>query len=386
MDGVCMDDNSFKLTDEIISNARKNMNKLVDSIISLKMEEIETYEFPQDQPFGLEIIKNNALFYLIIKFSSTNKNFICMNPGAFERDRCTSDGELIEPPYFSRWSWYRYFDESVIITADPMIFRDKDMKIGWMIGEKDQWYVETLSIIIKKLAINQNVLADNILFFGSSGGGFISLCLAILTRNSKILVNNSQLSIPRYSEIFLDKSLDSVLPTFEGMTKKEIIEQYSHRLDLIELIKKEDYAPHITYYVNAKSNPDIKKQALPFIREHLAQEQHKELDVIFYSEEKEKTHNPLPNKETIEIIKSYAKNNLYNLKPDSEDRIIYGNNYESTLEKTIEKLKKSNEKLKKENKNLNKENKNLKNKISEMETSHSWKITKPLRKMNNIRK
>ena len=73
-----MVDANFKLTDEIISNARKNMNKIIDNIISLKLEDIETYDFPQDQPFGLEIIENNALFYLIIKFSSTNKNFICI--------------------------------------------------------------------------------------------------------------------------------------------------------------------------------------------------------------------------------------------------------------------------------------------------------------------
>ena len=381
-----MVDANFKLTDEIISNARKNMNKIIDNIISLKLEDIETYDFPQDQPFGLEIIENNALFYLIIKFSSTNKNFICMNPGAFDRDRYTSDGELIEPPYFSRWSWYRYFDESVIISADPMIFRDKDIKIGWMIGEKNQWYVETLSTIIKKLAINQNVLADNILFFGSSGGGFVSICLATLIKNSKILVNNSQLSIPRYSEIFLNKSLDVVLPTFEGLTKEEIIDQYSYRLILTELFERENYAPHITYYVNVKSTPDIKKQALPFIREHVVQKPFKELDIVFYSEEKEKPHNPLPNKETINIIKSYAKKHLYNLKHDPEDKIIYINNYERTLEKTIEKLKNDNEKLKNDNDKLNKANKSLKNKLSEMETSNSWKITEPLRKMNKIRK
>ena len=61
------------LTDEIISNARKTMGKLVDNIISLKIDEIETYEFPQNQLFGLE------------RFAHDNKNFICMNPGAFNR-------------------------------------------------------------------------------------------------------------------------------------------------------------------------------------------------------------------------------------------------------------------------------------------------------------
>ena len=118
-----MGNDNFILTDEIISNARETMGKLVDNIISLKIEDIETYEFPQGQLFGLEIINDNALFYLFIRFSHDNKNFICMNPNLFDR-------ECKNPPYFARWSWYKYFNESFIATADPMIFRTDDITLG----------------------------------------------------------------------------------------------------------------------------------------------------------------------------------------------------------------------------------------------------------------
>ena len=97
-----MTKSKFKLNDEIISNARENMYKLIDNLISLKMEDLETFEFPLDEPFGLEIVHGKALFYFIINFSSNNKNLICMPPGAFNRHKRTSSGDLIKPPYFTR--------------------------------------------------------------------------------------------------------------------------------------------------------------------------------------------------------------------------------------------------------------------------------------------
>ena len=67
-----MGNDTFILTDEIISSGRKSIQKLVDNLICLKIDEIETYDFPKDQVFGLEIIYEYALFYLIIRFSSYN--------------------------------------------------------------------------------------------------------------------------------------------------------------------------------------------------------------------------------------------------------------------------------------------------------------------------
>ena len=90
-----------------------------------------------------------------------------------------------------------------------------------MIGVKNQWYLETLSKIIRKLAKNQNVIEDNILFFGSSGGGFISLCLATLIKNSKVLVNNLQFLLLNYYRSLLNKAIDSVAPTFEVLVEKK---------------------------------------------------------------------------------------------------------------------------------------------------------------------
>lgn len=363
----------FELTDEIINKARASISKLADNLIKLKMEDIESYEFPLDEKFALEIIHEDAPFYLIIKFASTNKNIICMAPGAFRRDKVTSDGKPIDPPHFHRWRWPELFDESVIVFADPMIFWDENISIGWMIGDANQWYIETLSEIIKKLAKNQNVINDNILFFGSSGGGFISVCLATLIKHSKVLVNNSQFSILNYKQHLVKRALDLITPTFNGLTQDEVIEKIKYRIDTPELFKRENYAPYITYYVNVKSEIDIQDHSIPLIQDHFNQEQFRGLDVIFYSEDKEIPHHPFKAGLMMKVIDLFAKNNLYNSEPNVEERIILRDRYQGNCKYTFEKLKEENEELKKKN--------------LEMETSTSWKITAPLRKiMRTIRR
>lgn len=366
-----MTDNKFRLTDEIINNARTSISNLVDNLISLKMDDIESYNFPLDQKFGLEVIHKETLFYLIIKFSSTNKNIICMNPGAFRRDKTTSDGKPINPPHFHRWRWVEQFEESAIACADPMIFWDKDISIAWMIGDSEHWYIETLAEIIQKLAKNQNVINDNILFFGSSGGGFIALCLATLIKNSKVIVNNTQFSVLNYRKYLVRRALNLITPTFDGLTQEEVIEKIKYRLDITELFKRENYAPYITYYANVKSEIDVNDHSIPFIQSYFNQDQFKGLDIIYYSEDKEIPHHPLKTGLMMKVIKLFAKNNMYNLKP-TEERLILKDRYNDHCQRTYNKL--------------TIENNELKKKTLEMETSTTWKVTAPLRKIMDILK
>lgn len=354
----------LELDEDTIVSARKSIHKLVDNLIELKLDEIESYQFPLDQPFGLEIKHKGALFYLILKLASDNKNLICFVPGAFRRDRVNSKGELIEPPHFSRATWYKYFDESVITCADPMIFLDDEIKVGWMIGEKDHWYLETLSVIIQKIAKNQNVINDNIMFYGSSGGGFVSICLATLIKNSKVAVNNAQFSLEKYWKNTFHKAIDVVAPTFEGMTRDEIIKKISYRLNIIELFERENYAPYLTYYANVKSEKDITVHSISLIQDHYKQNQFQGLNIIYYSEDSKPTpHHPINRQASLKIIELYAKNNLYNIKPETAKKLIPEEKYSENL--------------------LN-ENKKLKKEIKTLKNSRSWKITQPLRKIKEL--
>ena len=343
----------FELNEDTVSNARESINKLVKNLICLELDEIESYEFPTDKLFALEVTHRNALFYFIIKFSGDNKNFICFPPGASDRDKTTSSGELKVPPFFSRWKWHKYFDESTIALADPMLFLNDEIKLGWFIGVEDHWYLETASEIIKKLAVNQNVANENILFFGSSGGGYVSVCFATLIKNSKVVVNNAQFFILNYYPRLVNMAFKANFMSFNGLSQVEIINRIMYRLDTLELFRREKYAPHITYYVNVKSENDIINQTIPLLSSYYDHEYFNGLNLIYYGQDAKKPHNPLPNEITINIIKEYAKKNLYNAKKDPYESEFNIKNVERVFidEKKAKKSAKKDKKSKKKDKN-----------------------------------
>lgn len=368
-----MTNNRFKLTEEIVLTADKGMDNLIKNNIKLNFNELSSFEFPLDEPFGLQVMYNDTIYCLVIRFSSNNKNLICTGPGAHERDTILN-GELLKPPFFDRWSWYKYFDESFIAYADPMLFYDEEIKIAWLIGNKEHWYLKDLSEIIEELCKNQNINHNNILFYGSSGGGYTSVVLGTLIKNSQVLINNSQLFVLNYWEYMVDAVFDMLYDTFDGLDKNEIIQKIKYRLDVIELFKKENYAPFITYYVNSESEPDVTNHGIPFIKKIHKLKQFNGLNVIYYREIKEFPHTPMASNQTIRIIKEYCKNFLYN----SSDDVKATENQNIYIEgKYINDLKNQNKKLKEKTKKLEKENKELYN-------SNSWKITSPLRGIKRI--
>ena len=366
------------ITDDLIDRVTASMGDLVDNVIKVDFDDIESYDFPQDVPFGLMTERHNELYCLIIRFSSKHKNFMCMGPGAHPRNKKTKDGKDINPPFFVRWKWYNYFDDSVIAYADPVMFHDDDITLTWFAGNKDYWPLEDVAEIIEKLAINQEVMNDNIMFFGSSGGGFSSVMLGALVKNSKVLVNNPQMFVLNYYKTHVDALMNLLCKEFEGISREEIISKIKYRLDSIELFKREDYAPPITTYINIKSCNDVESQIFPFIKQYYDFENPVYLDVIYYHDPAvAKAHDPLPTPETLDIIREFAANYLNNSEETikgNEDRVLDKRN-------SIEVLTDELTDLRYQNKQLNRHKVRFKKQISEL----SDKNRKLNRKVDSLR-
>lgn len=147
---------------------------------------------------SLKINYKGVPFDFIIRLSSKNKNLLCTSPGAHLRNQKTSSGELMTSPFIDRWSCFKYYDDSFITHSDHMLTLDDELILGWCVGTKDHWYLETISKIINYITINHNIRHDNILFYGTSNGGFVSMVLATFFRGSSCLVNNCQFSLFNY--------------------------------------------------------------------------------------------------------------------------------------------------------------------------------------------
>ena len=313
------------------------MNDLVDNIIKLTIDEIIDYDFPIDEPFGLEVNYKGVIFNFVIKLSSKNKNLLCTSPGAHLRNQKTSSGKLMTPPFIDRWSWFKYFDDSFIAQSDPMLDLHNELILGWCVGTKDHWYLETIAKIIDNITKNHQIRHDNMLFYGTSNGGFVSMVLATLFKGSSCLVNNSQFSAFNYywemnrqffdvlnkeyagigasedrayvDKLYRNNDIYNRLSEFE----RDIVSHIYYRVDLMELFKKEKYVPNITYYLHVRSIPDVNNYAIPFLKKLINFPYFNErFNIMMYHEKKDVAHSPLYYDKIGKIIRLYSKINLNN--------------------------------------------------------------------------
>lgn len=286
------------------------MQNAVDEKIVLNYNRIDTFDFPLNKLLLITINYNNIKFDFIAYFRD-NPNLLCLGTGSQSPNKKTKDGSLVKPPYFHRWSWYDDFDENFLVYSDPSHYFSDKIHLGWYVGDKDTWYLEVISNIIKKIAKNRNVTNNNILFYGSSGGGFAAIGLGALIKDSNILVNNAQFFVMNYQAWGVNRLFDLLNQYFPTYTREEIYQEIKYRLNHIELFKKIKYVPNIHYYVNVNSNEDINNQCIPVLKELFNLDYFKnDFDIHFYHNPH--GHDPLIKKKTLQIIKKFTKDYLYN--------------------------------------------------------------------------
>ena len=279
------------------------MERLVEKVINLNYNDIENYKFPIDEFIGLKVIKNNVKYEFLLKLTDINK-LICFGSGAVRR---VGPGS-IEPPVFNRYSWNVYFEESLIFYNDPTRYLNDEITIGWCVGTENDYYLETIADIIEKIVKSYNSIFEkqmknsDILFTGSSGGGFTSIMLATMIKGSKVLVDNSQLFIKNYHDFLVDRLKKA---SFGELSDEIIFNEYGYRLDVLKMFKKQEYIPRIRYYVNINSDTDINDHCMPFIKGleelHYYTEENK-IEIIIYSGDS--GHHPMNNADTIENIRN----------------------------------------------------------------------------------
>lgn len=277
------------------------MEFYVDNIIEVNYEDLANCSFPRKQLFGLKVYKNSVKYEFLIKLSDNPySKVICFGSGAKQKNH--------KPPIFHRYSWNIFFKESVIYYNDPTLYLDDELKLGWCVGERSEWYLEGIREILEKIFIMNNIFNKNVLFYGSSGGGFTSILLATFFKTS-CLVNNPQFNLKLYNP---QSYKDMINVCFGTLSDKEL-ENYECRINAFELFKQERYIPKINYLVNINSYFDIKSQLMPFIQSILEMDipLTEKLNIIIYSDDN--GHNPISKELTIKYIK-----NILN-KMDSEE-------------------------------------------------------------------
>ena len=212
------------------------MQELVDNIIYCEFEELEDVVFLYNQRFGLCITFNNVKYEFLLNLKENCDKLIVFGSGAYSMSK---PRERFGPK-FDRWSWD--FEYSTIHYNDPTLYLSKDMKAGWGVGKTDDWYLGNIAKIISIISKKINVFNKNILFFGSSQGGFTAIVLSILIKESKALADIPQFDLFTYWSFHWEN-----LKKYSFLENDDsiIFEKYGYRTNIIELIKKEKYIPNI---------------------------------------------------------------------------------------------------------------------------------------------
>ncbi|MBQ8790725.1 MAG: hypothetical protein IJZ51_05395 [Ruminiclostridium sp.] len=96
-----------------------------------------------------------------------------------------------ELPVLKRWTYYSYIDGTLLNIADPMFRVHDKVKLGWYYGDDEDCYASRIAELAKIVAAKLG--KKEIIFFGSSGGGFAALLAACNCVGSTAVVINPQI-------------------------------------------------------------------------------------------------------------------------------------------------------------------------------------------------
>lgn len=145
-------------------------------------------------PHGIITIEYNGSPLDILNINRHSKTTVIMFHAALSNS-------VKSLPVFSGMRVLRGLDTNVICLSDPTLLTDESLKLAWFAGNKNQPLQRDLPGVIRKIIDSQN--AENIVFFGASGGGFASLYYSTFFPESLAIVLNPQTVIRAYTDSFV---------------------------------------------------------------------------------------------------------------------------------------------------------------------------------------
>lgn len=148
-------------------------------------------------------------------------------------------------PQFRRWSYYSFLDGSVLDIADPMYEKYSGLELGWYYGDDEQNLRIYLSDYVRKIADFLQVSYENIIFWGSSGGGAAVLECVNYIEGSIAVAINPQVMLQEYC----------YAKKFQDIIKVSLSIDKYHRTDGIYQLK---HGRHILL-INLRSKSDMEQ-------------------------------------------------------------------------------------------------------------------------------
>lgn len=131
---------------------------------------------------------NNARFECFFHAANSKKLFVIL-------DGARTGGGVVRPiPIYSRWSWYPFVDVNWLCIEDPMYYKYDNLLLGWFWGDEANNYRGYVALIAAKIATYLGIKKDDVVFYGSSGGGTAAIHSAALYGGGVAVSINGQIN------------------------------------------------------------------------------------------------------------------------------------------------------------------------------------------------
>lgn len=197
----------------------------------------------------------NSQIHDFIYFPYNNQNLFVLCPSAIIRGK-------FPVPYFYRWLWAANgkFPGNVIVMSDPSFLLDPNLRAGWLVGTRENDATKNFASIINIFCKTLKISFKNLIFWGSSAGGFVAMQL------SKYFPGSTAVSVNAQTDIYKFEAYDRLYRIgFPGMTDDEINNLYSERLTVLANIDKLKHN-RIIMVQNIQDTHYYEKHFKPFVR------------------------------------------------------------------------------------------------------------------------
>ena len=200
---------------------------------------------------------NGVPLDFIFQFNAIKKPLFVFFHGAVDQSKTII-------PHFVGLSYKRLIEANLLHIADSSLIHERSLRTGWYLGCSRIQLLEVIKNIVQHLS--KFFETERIIFFGSSGGGFPSLCLSQMIPGSLSIVNSPATTVKKhphratrvsqYLKVAFsaqnDEEEDHILNT---LLKSDLQEGFNHNVG------------NVIYLLNKNDHGNIKFHSLPFFKQ-----------------------------------------------------------------------------------------------------------------------
>lgn len=272
---------------------------MIDNCIEIKYEDITLKELKSVGNGFIKIHYKDDFFYLKVSVDNSSNQLLIHNNGAVDYKKRI-------PPVAQRSSWSGDIKSNCIFFDDKTI-HSNELNTGWGVGKADRFYLEDYSAISKKVQELLNIKSEDVFYWGSSAGGYMSIILSSMHEKSSAIVNNPQTHLLNHYKGKIDKLINVV---FNGDSQAEAFNKYPERFSVVEAMKKYGYTPTIYYFQNCQFEFDMANHFRPFTKSLKEAGISEENNYYILYNDYERGHSPLPKEQLLKITNNILSNNF----------------------------------------------------------------------------